>query len=127
MSKHIDNWQHKDEWKREGDNHSVVISRHFRPYTGEHRWCVYLYIYPGHPRFEQFKPDSDMWSQPHYDCHSYVSLFRTHRRDDGSIGSFQLGWDYAHDGDDHFSQCATADDAGSVFWDANKLFEDASQ
>lgn len=126
MSNPIENWLHKDEWKREGISHAVVVSRHYGEYTGEHCWCVYLYIYPEHPRFDQFKADGDMWSQPHYECHSYVSLFKTHRREDGSVGSYQLGWDYAHDGDSRFSEYATADEAASVFWDANRLFEDAA-
>ena len=119
-------WKHKDEYKKEGDKCAVVVSRHTGYDDAEHRWCVYLYIYPGHPRFDQFNPDGDMWSQPHYDCHSYVSLFKVHRRDSGEVGSYQLGWDYNHDGDHRFSEYATADQAGSVFWDAERLFEEAN-
>ena len=127
MSRVTENWKHKDEWKREGSKHSVVVSRHTNHAGDEHRWCVYLYIYPGHPRFSQFNPDRGMWDQPSYECHSYVSLFKTHRRGNGDIGSFQLGWDYSHDGDHRFTEYATADDASSVFWDANKLFDEACQ
>lgn len=127
MSRVTENWKHKDEWNREGSKHSVVVSRHTNHAGDEHRWCVYLYIYPGHPRFDQFNAGGDMWSQPHFECHSYVSLFRVHRRDSGDIGSYQLGWDYNHDGDHRFTEYATADDASSVFWDANKLFDEAAK
>ena len=129
-----DGWQHSDKWKRSGDNFMVEVSRHSRPefssdyseVIGENNcWCVYLYVYPKHPDFSRFDPAGDMWSQPVYECHSYVSLFRAHRDSDGKITSFQLGWDYQHDGDSHFSECGTASEAGSVFYDASRLFDDA--
>ncbi|WP_275628979.1 hypothetical protein [Pseudomonas sp. 273] len=123
----MENWRHKDEWKREGKGFCVVVSRHLSGITNENRWCVYLYIYQDHPSFQHFKPESDMFEQPSFVCHSYVSLFRVHRRDDGSIGSFQLGWDYSHDGDYRFSEYATPSEASEVFWDANRLFEEASE
>lgn len=123
----LDKWKHKEEWKLEGDKHCVVVSRHMDSARTEHRWCVYLYIYPGHPRFEQFNPEGDMWSQPHFDCHSYVSLFNVHKRKDGTVGSFQLGWDYNHDGDSYYNELATPSEASSVFYDAERLFEEAKQ
>lgn len=128
MSNVTSGWRHKDEWKREGKGHCVVISRHTAHGDNgdNNRWCVYLYIYPSHPAFALFRPDKDMWSQPNFDCHSYVSLFNVHRNNKGEIGSFQLGWDYNHDGD-NFGWRATPDDASSVFWDANNLFEQAAQ
>lgn len=122
-----ENWRHKDEWKREGKSHAVVISRHTAGLHNENRWCVYLYIYPEHPRFQNFNPEGTMWDQPGFVCHSYVSYFRVHKKDDGSIGSFQLGWDYNHDGDSRFAEYATPSDASEVFWDANRLFEEASE
>ena len=123
----LDQWRHKEEWKREGNDFCVVVSRHMSQDKTEHRWAVYLYVYPGHADFERFNPEGDMWSQPHFDCHSCVSLFNVHRRKDGSIGSFQLGWDYNHDGDWQFNEMATPSDASSIFWDANQLFDQAKQ
>lgn len=112
----------------------VEVSRHSRPefnrdyskVIGEnHCWCVYLYVYPGHPDFSRFNTDGDMWSQPFYECHSYVSLFHTHRGNDGEITSFQLGWDYQHDGDSEFAEYGTASSAYRVFYDASHLFDEA--
>lgn len=129
MSKVTEGYTKKDEWKREGKGFCVVVSRHTARSLDEfdaNRWCVYLYVYPRHPAFGLFRPLGDMWSQPHFTCHSYVSLFKSHRDERGEIFSFQLGWDYSHDGD-NYGWCATADDASSIFWDANKLFEQAEQ
>lgn len=129
MSNVTDGFVRKEEWKREGKDFCVVVSRHTARSTDENdnnRWCVYLYVYPRHPSFDLFNPLSDMWSQPHFTCHSYVSFFKVHRDERGDVGSFQLGWDYNHDGD-NFGWCSTADDASSVFWDANRLFEQAEQ
>lgn len=129
-----DGWRHSDEWKREGKGFLVAVKRHSRPefnrdyseVIGEqHCWCVYLYVYPKHPDFARFDPDGDMWSQPPYECHSYVSLFHAHRDEKGVITSFQLGWDYQHDGDSYFSELATASAASSVFYDASRLFDEA--
>lgn len=122
-------WRHKDEWKHEGADFSVVVSRHTRGRSEdevEYCWCIYAYIYPKHRLFERFKPDGSMWEQPSPDVHSYVSFFKVHRKEDGGILSFQLGWDYQHDGDWHFSQMATKRDAGSVFYDAEALIGELS-
>lgn len=128
MSNVTNGWLHKDEWKREGKEFCVVVSRHTAntPDEDKHRWCVYLYVYKRHPAFALFKPDRGMFDQPHFNCHSYVSLFRVHRNDKGEIGSFQLGWDYNHDGD-NFGWRETPDDAAPVFWDAQQLFDQAQE
>lgn len=125
-----DEWRHSDKWIRRGKNYSVEVSRHCIAPPGddcaEHYWCVYLYVYPKHPDFTRFDPSGNAWAQPNYDCHSYVSLFNIHRNNAGEIVSFQLGWDYNHDGDSYYLECATADDAGSVFFDASRLFDEAA-
>ena len=118
-------WKHKDEWKREGKNHAVVVSRHSNYDGTEHRWCVYLYVYPKHKAFSLMSADNR--SEYGFSCHSYLSLFRAHVNEKGAIGSFQLGWDYSHDGDSRYNEMATKDDAGSVFWDADRLFDEACE
>lgn len=118
-----DGWRHADKWRRDGGSFLVEVSRH--SVGTENRWCVYLYVYPKHPDFARFNPAGGMWDQPSYDCHSYVSYFRAHRNNEGEISSFQLGWDYQHDGDSDYAELATEDDAGSVFWDASQLFDSA--
>jgi hypothetical protein len=131
-----DGWKHADKWTREGRNFCVQVARHSTPefngdYTQvigtEHHWCVYLFVYAGHPDFSRFNPGGDMWSQPSYECHSYVSLFKAHRDSKGEIASFQLGWDYAHDGDSQYAELATASAASSVFYDASRLFDEAKE
>lgn len=131
-----DGWRHSDKWKREGKNFLVEVSRHSSPEFNsdysevigqEHRWCVYLYVYPRHPDFARFDSNGDMHSQPYYECHIYVSLFRVHRDESGEITSFQLGWDYNHDGDVYYTHLAPPSAAGSVFYDANRLFDEAAE
>lgn len=113
-------------WRHEGQHFRVEVSRHEAgQLCGEPQqiWCIYAYIYPKHRSFERYTPDGDMWDQPAPDVHSYVSLFKTHRKPDGEITSFQIGWDYNHDRDDYYTQLKTKGDAGSVFYDAEKLIE----
>ena len=67
-----------------------------------------------------------MWDQPHFDCHSYISYFNAHIAfKTGEVCSYQLGWDYNHDGDDYYNSIESVDDAGSIFYDADRLFEQA--
>lgn len=67
-----------------------------------------------------------MWDQPHFDCHSYVSYFNAHIAfKTGEVCSYQLGWDYNHEGDDYYNSIDSVDQAGSIFYDAERLFEQA--
>lgn len=122
----MSDWTHKDIWKRPGRRFLIEISRHsVDVYEGEgaHRWAVYAYIYPKHPHYANFSGD-EMWQDAAsaMPCHSYPSYFRRHKID-GKVTSIQVGWDYNHLHDDQYTHMATADDAGSIFYDANRLFD----
>ena len=122
----MEGWNHKDEWKKSGDNFLVVVSRHSAmadDFTGPNRWAVYAYIYPKHALFSKFD-GPDLW-QPTttvMPLHAGCSYLRYHE-DKGIITSVQVGCDYNHLHDEAFSYCATPEDAGDVFFDAERLFE----
>jgi hypothetical protein len=124
-------WDHKDAWRRFGKDFMVEITRHSvaRPESspfddGPHRWCVYAYIYPKHPHFAAFS-GRDMWQDAAValPLHGGPSLLRWHYNDNGEPTSVQVGADYNHLHDNHYTHFATAEDAYSVFLDADELFE----
>lgn len=130
----MNEWTHKDEWKRYGKNFCVVVSRHTEKTIdegsgydaeGPNRWCIYGYIYPKHPDFSKFNPVQPMYEQPTPPMHGGCTFFRTHYKDDGSgaINAFQYGCDYHHLGDWMFTQMETQKDAYEVFSDASELFD----
>jgi len=119
-------WRHKDEWKHSDKTFCVVVSRHTEGGDDPNRWCVYLHIWNNHKSFENFNPDGNMWDQPNFECHSYVSYFKVNRDQAGKIVSYTLGWDYAHDGD-FFGGYSTKDEAWEVFMDAKKLVHEAKE
>ena len=127
------NWKHKDEWKQIGRDFQVVVSRHSvmssEPSSncydaeGEHRWCLYAYIYPAHPHYAKFE-GSNLWQDAAaIGMHGGCSFLRRHYGDDGKVTSIQVGADYHHDGDWQYTQMATQDDARGVFNDAQELFD----
>jgi len=127
----MSNWKHKDIWKKSGNGFLVEVSRHSESYEpvdgreGPHRWCVYAYIYPAHPHFAKFGPNDELWQDATTELpgHSYPSLLRRHTDAEGRVTSFQVGWDYHHDGDYMFTHDATMDDARRQFMDAQELFD----
>jgi len=130
----MENWKRKEEWKREGKNFQVVVSRHevsVYPYEGHyfdsegpHRWCVYAYIYPDHQHFANFEGD-DMWQDAAsvLGMHAGPSLLRWHYTANGVPMSVQVGCDYNHLHDTHYTRIATEAEAYAVFYDANELFD----
>lgn len=122
-------WSHEDIWKRCGDGFCVEISRHSEPLSdispelGPHRWCVYAYIYPQHPHFARFDKTDSFF---HETCavlplHGGASYLRTHYLGDGAKSCVQVGADYNHLHDEHFTHL-TPEQAGEVFKDAENLF-----
>lgn len=109
-------------------HHGEPVPESMRSYCfdeqGEHRWCIYAYIYPKHPKFSEFK-GSDMWQEAagSLPLHCGCSFLQYHRNDTGGVTSVQVGCDYNHLGDDHYTRLATREDARSVFRDAEDLFE----
>ena len=122
------NWSHKDEWGMRGKDFLIVVSRHEEPLSevfpelGIHRWCVYAYVYPAHPHFAAFDANGSMWQEATQDMplHWCPSFFQAHYNGDG-ITSFQVGADYNHIGDAHYTHFSTKDQARSVFTDAVNL------
>lgn len=128
-------WRHKDMWSMRGKDFMVQVSRHGEPMPesmrsycydeeGEHRWCVYAYIYPKHPHFAKFKGDQ-MWQEAAtcLPLHAGPSYLRYHYDEDRKVTSVQVGADYNHLHDTHFTRYETREQAAEVFQDADDLFE----
>ena len=123
-----DEWKLRKIWKRRGKHFTIEISHHKVEQRDEddggNRWCVYAYIYPEHPHFVSFNGNS-MWQDAALasPLHGGPSYLQWHRDNDGNFTSIQVGADYNHLGDEHHSFNETAEDARSVFHDADELFD----
>lgn len=121
----MSDWAHKDIWTKRGKHFTVEVSRHTveaRDYRGPNRWAVYAYVYPKHPHFKKFHGESLF--QPATEpmpLHGGASLLRYHFDAANVITSVQVGADYDHLHDAPFTYMATAEDAASVFSDADEL------
>lgn len=126
-------WRRKELWSRRGDQFCVEVSRHFEPIStispelGEHRWCVYAYIYPKHPHFQKFD-GTDYFFQDacaelplHGGVIGNASYLRYHYAGGGQTTCIQVGADYNHLHDERFTHM-TPEEAGEVFFDAELLF-----
>ncbi len=118
-------WSHSDSWRKEGRDCLVEVSR-CKQFGQGNVWSVYIYIYPKHPAFSLIKPHSDVGEVDMFNCHSYVSYFKTHTDRDGNVTSHQIGWDYNHDGDWMYRDYESEVDAASVFIDAEQLLSGAN-
>ena len=118
-------WNRKEEWTIKAAKCLVKVSRHEEPLLhsmpelGESRWCVYAYVYPEHSMFDK-AVNNEMRDLP---LHGGQSLFKTHYNASGEITSVQIGADYNYLHDAHFTHAHTADDAASVFADAEVLLK----
>jgi len=126
-------WDHKDEWRKRERSFLVTVTRHSEPVReesacfdarGEHRWAVYAYIYPGHPRFARFARDQGMWQEAASELpfHGGPSLLEFPEYD-GKCTCVKVGADYDHLHDESFTRYATREDAWRVFSDAEDLYE----
>ncbi len=124
-------WSHKDEWHCRGKDFLIVVKHHavdvpeeFRGIDGPHRWCVYAYIYPKHQMFNRFNGDA-MFQDAACDLplHCGPSYLQWHRDKDSKPLSVQVGADYNHLHDEHFTHYADAESAHRVFADAQQLHE----
>lgn len=123
-------WDHKDEWRKTGNNCRVVVSRHNGYYDtgrkGVNRWAVYAWIYPPHPLFAKFDGTNDCYQNGIDDMpfHGDITLLRYHRGDSDKITevtAIQVGADYDHLYDERYSFISTKDEAGDIFTDADLL------
>lgn len=124
------NWTHHDTWRTKGKNFCIEITHYTVPLfeTGSHRWCVYAYIYPEHPTYKTFNPDGGMW-QPATDSlplHGGCTYLRWHYGKDSKELGVQVGADYNHLNDDHYTYIGDPISARSIFVDAEKLFHHLS-
>jgi hypothetical protein len=127
VAKQDEGWKRKDVWKKCSRHFTVEVTRHtedVRDGDGPNRWCVYAYIYPTHPRFGHFSGDSMYQSAAcALPLHGGPSLLTWHVSKDGKVGSVQVGADYHHIHDTDYTFYDNAEQAGSVFFDANALYE----
>lgn len=118
------NWAHKDEWRVFGDNFCITITRHsgtpIDRSEGRNKWAVYAYVYPEHPLFDELK-DKDMFTTG-LPFHCGGSFFQKHESE-GKITAIQVGADYNHLHDAHYTHYVTREDAGEIFEDAEELFK----
>jgi len=126
------NWKHVDKWVLRGDGRFVVeVSRHSETPSryceeGEHRWCVYAYVYPTHPLFAKFDKTKDIFQDCvkdaplHWGC-TLIEYPHYRSGDEVICTSVKFGADYHHIDDGHFTFMATAAEAEGVFADAEEL------
>ena len=129
----MSDWEKRDVWTKRERTFAVEVSHHEAPPLrsglamdeGPHRWAVYAYVYPEHPLFKALDANGGIWQAAtgHLPLHVGCSLFRTHRREDGAITSYQIGADYHHLYDEFYTHMATREDARLVFLDAEALCE----
>jgi hypothetical protein len=129
-------WENKEEWRASGISpfaFSVTVTRHevapmHDENRGPHRWCVYAWIYPGHPRFKRFTDESIFQAAAtelplHGGVIATATLVRKHYDAKGDVTSVQVGSDYSHLHDERFTHMATRDEASEVFRDAERLIQ----
>ena len=125
----MQDWTHKDTWRKTGENFVVEIEHRTVPKDennynkGNDRWNVYAYIYPDHWLFPKFSGKS-IW-QPATDClplHGGCTYLRYHYNSENECTSIQVGSDYNHDGDSCFTTFSTIEEARQVVEDAEALF-----
>ncbi len=128
-------WIHRDRWYRVGKNFRVEVehateeplpSGCFRG-EGPHRWFVYAYIYPPHPRFKTFTGnDISQDATRELELHGGCTFFRRLHDVDGAPLSIKVGADYHHAWDEPYTHAADPGTSG-VLSDAQCLFDDLSR
>jgi len=96
-----------------------MVSRHegaedLREGIGKFRWCVYCYIYKGHKFFGKELPELPF--------HGGITYTKKHVDAMGNCTSYQLGADYSHIWDNHFTHMELKEEAEEVFQDAELLY-----
>ena len=126
----MENYSHTDLYSRKRQTFTVEVSRHTvkedsENRWGKNRWCVYIYIYKQHPLWEYLnndKTENPIWIY-NLPGHGDISYYKVWKDDTLDVTSYQLGWDYAHEWDMNYSHYDTAEEANSVFLDAQRLYE----
>jgi len=123
-------WRHCDQWKLKGEHFLIEVVRNTVEYhdpddhiEGPNRWNVYAYIYPKHPHFSKFVGDSIFQDATRVlELHCGSSFCHGHAVPGKDVHCWQVGSDYHHLHDDHFTRISTKEDAYEVFYDAELLF-----
>ena len=114
-------WQRSEVWQVQTDKYCVEIKHWFS--GDENKWNVYAYIYKTNPLFESMLADKSMWGEE--SClmpfHGGPTYRREYQDDEGNASCVVVGSDYYHDGDHYYTTLETAEDAYSVFRDAEHL------
>ena len=120
------NWKHKDVYTLNGTNFAVEVVRwNFYPINNPETnnnnvWNLYVYIYPKHPAFAKYQDKDNADRIP---FHGGCTLYQVHNNPvTNDITSIQIGCDYNHYMDHHYQEMNTMEDASSIFWDAEQLF-----
>lgn len=121
-------WKQSTHWLRRGDGFSVEIKHSVDTVRddgkGPNRWCVYAYIYPGHPRLTLYDPGTHTLFQPIsrlLGLHGGASYFVANH-DHKGLTSVQIGSDYNHLYDFEFTIRGADEMPWDVANDADKLF-----
>lgn len=126
-------WRRKELWSRKTATFCVEVSRHdeeplsaISPELGPHRWCVYAYLYPAHPRFQKFDGTNSFFQSacselPLHGVITGASYLQYHYAGGGQTVCIQVGADYNHLRDERFSH-TEPENSGEVFDDAERLF-----
>jgi hypothetical protein len=129
-------WKRSESWRREGKDFMVEVYHYVSPPPwglvephnafwdeGPNRWNVYAYIYPAHPHFAAFD-GPHMWQDASNLLHFHGGpSYLARPMYEGKVSCIKVGSDYNHLNDDYYSHLSTAQEASSVFEDANELFE----
>jgi len=120
------NWKHKDVYSLRGTNFSIEVVRwSYYPISNadnkdENIWNLYVYIYPKHPAFSKYQDEDNA---ERITFHGGCTFYQKHNNPvTGEITSIQIGCDYNHYMDDRYKEMITMEDAASIFYDAEQLF-----
>lgn len=127
-------WKHKSEWSKRGNNFMIIVSRHHvEPPASEfdrgcNQWAVYAYLYPKHHLFDSFNVDDGIFqdaarNMPLHCGPSYFMVHRASNEGNSDISAIQIGSDYGHLYDAHYTHYTDDDLPADVFDDADRLFQ----
>jgi hypothetical protein len=121
-------WEPKREWWLKGKDFMVQVKHHttLDDDRVKNLWNVYVFVYPKHPHFKDFI-GVNMWQDA---CtilpmHAGPTYYRPHFDEKHEVTAHQVGCDYDHLHDDHFTRYLPDEHYpnGEVFQDALQLFE----
>ena len=124
----MENYKKIDVWKREGKDFLIEVKHStttpYLDFEGRNKWFIYAYLYPKHNKFGEFVSEEIYQDATEYmPLHGGCTYCKKHIDSFVNITSIQVGCDYQHYGDENYSFMSDEEEAQSVFYDANKLFE----